>query len=92
MFDEIVPVDSKSLMVIDILLVSCMSSRHKRVLDESINLWNRTFGRAENLEYSDDLRRALLKLRCVAELQLPGFPDQDETEVCWHLLLYSEIR
>ena len=44
-------------------------------------MWNRTFGCAGALEYSDELRRALLKLKPVTDIDVPEFPDQAIEEV-----------
>lgn len=46
-------------------------------MNESIGLWNCTFGNAEFLEYRDDLRIALSKLKSVTEMKLPNFPEDD---------------
>ena len=44
-------------------------------------MWNRTFGCSEALEYPDDLRKTLVKLRLVTEIRLPGLPELLEAEV-----------
>lgn len=44
-------------------------------------MWNRTFGSVESLEYPDDLRPTLSKLKTVTDLQLPGFAESEAEEV-----------
>ena len=44
-------------------------------------MWNRTFGAADSLQYSEGLRKVLLKLRDATDIQLPGFPDIGDGEV-----------
>ena len=63
------------------LLSSCLRSRHKPILNQSILMWNRTFGAANSLEYPERLQKVLLKLRGVTDIQLPGFPDLGDSEV-----------
>ena len=69
--------DSALLTSIQDLIVSGLTSRHQAILNQSIELWNCTFGKADFLEYRDDLRTALIKLRSVTEMQLPNFPADD---------------
>ncbi|SLM33787.1 Telomere-associated protein Rif1, N-terminal [Lasallia pustulata] len=73
--------DSKLLQVLETLIVSCLRSRHKSIVNESLALWNRTFGTAKHLEYSNDLRAALLRLRSITEVFVPGRSEEDEVEV-----------
>ncbi len=67
--------------------MSSLTSRHQAILNQSIELWNCTFGNADFLEYRDDLRTALAKLRSVTDMQLPNFPE-DDIEVCTPKLFY----
>lgn len=73
--------DSTLLQLLENLMVSSLRSRHKSIINESIALWNRKFGVAEHLEYSDDLRAALLKLRSVTDILVPGLSEEDNIEV-----------
>ena len=73
--------DSTLLQILETLVVSSLRSRHKSILNESIALWNRSFGVAEQLEYSDSLRAALLKVRSVTEILIPGLSEEDDIEV-----------
>ena len=75
--------DNSLLRSIGDLIVSSLTSRHQAILNRSIRLWDSTFGNADFLEYRDDLRIALVKLRTVAEMQLPNFPEDDiEVSTC----------
>ena len=73
--------DSTMLQLLETLMVSSLRSRHKSIVNESIALWNRTFGVAEYLEYSDGLRAALLRVRSVTEILVPGLSEEDDIEV-----------
>lgn len=44
-------------------------------------MWNRTFGAAEHLEYSVDLRAALLRIRSITEILVPGLSEENDIEV-----------
>ena len=62
-------------------MVASFRSRHKSVVNESIAMWNNTFGIEDTLEYPEDLRVILQKLRSVTELRLPSFPERTGEEV-----------
>ena len=62
-------------------MVAIFRSRHKSVVNESIAMWNNTFGTEDTLEYPEDLRTILQKLRSVTELRLPSFPERNGEEV-----------
>ena len=62
-------------------MISSLSSRHRSILNDAIVLWNGTFGTAETLEYSENLRKVLSRLNKVTELQLPTFPQEADSEV-----------
>ena len=63
------------------LLLSGLRSRHRSIANDSLEMWNRTFGCAESLEYPDELRTLLTKLQPVTDLILPTFPDTEDGEV-----------
>ena len=72
------------------LFISCFKSLHRSVLNESILLWNHTVGTADSLDYPQDMQKVLMKLKGATNIQLPGFPDVEDTEVsftCQHLAL-----
>lgn len=73
--------DNTLLQLLENLMVSSFRSRHKSIVNESIMMWNRTFGAAEHLEYSADLRAAVLRLRSITEILVPGLPEENDIEV-----------
>lgn len=75
-------VDGGLLSTIETLIISSLRSRHKAILNQSILLWNRTFGSVDVLEYPNALRPVLLRLRTLTDLDLPNFTVDDDTEVC----------
>ena len=68
-------IDDNLLLILETLIISSLRSRQKAVVKESIMMWDRTFGTAEYLQYSDVLRPILRKLRMLTEISLPSFPD-----------------
>ena len=52
-------------------------------------LWNQTFGCAQALEYPEDLRKILQRLRSMTDIQLPTFPEADDDEVFLVKVLYE---
>lgn len=79
-------VDNSFLLSIQGLMASSLRSRHKSILNKSVLLWNRTFGSVESLDYPEELQTVLRKLKSIVDIQLPGFPDVDDDEVCTILL------
>lgn len=75
------------MLVLESLIVSSLRSRQRTVVNRAIQMWNRTFGAAEHLEYPDALRPVLLKLRKLTDLFLPSFPDMGDSEVSTMILL-----
>ena len=73
--------NTRFLFSIQELMVASFRSRHKSVVNESIAMWNKTFGIEDTLEYPEDLRTILQKLRSVTELRLPSFPERYGEEV-----------
>lgn len=64
------------------LLLSGLESKHRAIANAAIRLWNATFADCEdNLEYPPRIQAALLRLRRVADLQLPFFPESAESEI-----------
>ena len=72
---------SSTLLKHQYLLLSSLRSRHKSIANDSLDMWNRTFGSAESLEYPDELHLLLTKLQPVTDLILPTFPDNEGDEV-----------
>ena len=72
----------KLLADLEILICSGLESKHRTIVNSSIQLWNSTFGASqEKLIFSPKLKDALLRLRPIAELQLSWFPESLESEV-----------
>ncbi|KAG8533212.1 uncharacterized protein KY384_001995 [Bacidia gigantensis] len=81
---ERVSESSNSLLQrIHFLIDSGLRSRHKVFLSYAVTMWNQTFGCEESLDYPDDLRKTLLKIRSITDIDVPGLPEessqQDET-------------
>ena len=73
--------NTRFLFSIQELMVASFRSRHKSIVNESIAMWNNTFGIEDTLEYPEDLRIILQKLRSITELRLPSFPKRNSEEV-----------
>lgn len=63
------------------ILAAALESRHKYIVSSAIELWNQRFGVLENIEYPDEVSKALARLRSSANLLLPNFPDITDSEV-----------
>ena len=63
------------------ILAAALESRHKYIVSRAIELWNQRFGVLENIEYPDEVVKALARLRTSANLLLPNFPDVANSEV-----------
>ncbi|KAH0537494.1 hypothetical protein FGG08_005712 [Glutinoglossum americanum] len=63
-------------------LISCgLGSRRKAIANATAELWNSTFGLQETLDYPLKVKNALQRLRPIADLQLPTFPESAEDEI-----------
>lgn len=82
-------IDSQLLSILSILITSGLDGRHEAIMDESIMLWNSTFGLIENLEYPNTLQPILLKLGTVTRIYLPNIPKNDSIEVCQRFSLFG---
>ncbi|KAL8642562.1 MAG: hypothetical protein Q9228_000749 [Teloschistes exilis] len=69
------------LQSLEDLIVAGFRSRQRVIVNDMITTWNKTFGQADNLEYPAALRTILTKLRPVVDLELPGFVDDEKTEI-----------
>lgn len=64
------------------LFLSGLESKHRTIVNGAIRLWNATFADCtESLDYPPKIKSALLRLRPVADLQLPFFPESTETDI-----------
>ena len=79
--ERFVVLDTRSLLSMQELLIAGFRSRHKSIVNKAIAMWNSTFGSKDDLEYPEGLRNILQKLKFVAELRLPNFPDMTVGEV-----------
>ncbi|KAL8700522.1 MAG: hypothetical protein Q9224_000927 [Gallowayella concinna] len=84
--------DNSCLSMLQDLVISGFRSRHKRVVNEWITTWNQTFARAETLEYPPSLRIVLKKLRPTIDIELPGFVDEEESEIMSSPFNYVESQ
>lgn len=73
--------ESSLLASVSDLLVAGLRSRHEAIVNDFIILWNQTFAKAEALEYPAALHHVLRKIRSRVDIELPGFVDNEETEV-----------
>ncbi|KAL8809045.1 MAG: hypothetical protein Q9200_003773 [Gallowayella weberi] len=73
--------DSSCLSMLQYLITSGFRSRHKRVVNEWIIIWNQTFAGAKTLEYPVVLQIVLKKLRPTVDIELPGFVEEEESEI-----------
>lgn len=75
------PPNNASLGSIQVLMTSSLGSRHRAIVSDAISLWNRTFGFADQLDYSHSLRMILARLRFISDIELPNFPEVDGVDV-----------
>lgn len=75
-------IDSQLLSNIEPLIAASLRSTQKRIVNESIQTWNETFGIVDCLEYPEGLRLILLKLRARTNILLPNFPEGMDSDVC----------
>jgi len=81
-FIESVPDSSSQFLAsIQTLVASSLRSRHKSILNDAISMWNHTFGCADTLEYPENLRKHLKKLKAGVDIELPGFVEDEGDEV-----------
>ncbi|TAQ88451.1 hypothetical protein B7494_g3220 [Chlorociboria aeruginascens] len=79
---SIIPVGKKTqthtkiLSDLEIMISSGLTSKHRTIVNSTVRMWNLLFGVCEDgLVYPDKVKDALLRLRPIADLQLPFFPD-----------------
>ena len=81
--------DSKHLSAIETLFLAGLSSRHKSIANQSINLWNHTFGASTDMEYSESLRKKLSRLNRHADIAMQKSNIEEDLEVG---VAMSELR
>jgi hypothetical protein len=74
--------DNGLLRSLEILICSGLESKHKHTVSAMVTLWNSTFGKESDLEYPPRLTEAILRLRPIADIRLPSFPNHHRNEVC----------
>lgn len=64
------------------LICSGLESKHKYIVNKSIQLWNSVFGDCrDGLEYPELVKAALLRLRPFTDIQLPSLHESVESEL-----------
>jgi hypothetical protein len=72
---------TKVLGELEPLICSGLESKHKYIVNKSIQLWNSVFGDCrDGLEYPELVKAALLRLRPIADIQLPSLHESMESE------------
>ncbi|KAI9715454.1 MAG: hypothetical protein M1812_005930 [Candelaria pacifica] len=84
--------DSTLLKTLEELVACGLSSRRRVILTASIKYWNSTFGQEEALLYPAKVQSALAKLRSVAEIQLPTFPETSQDQATETPLRFSDTQ
>jgi hypothetical protein len=74
--------DNGILRSLETLICSGFESKHKRIVSAIVTVWNSTFGSEPDLEYPPRVTEAILRLRPIADIRLPSFPDHHRNEVC----------
>ncbi|KAE9367261.1 hypothetical protein N431DRAFT_385492 [Stipitochalara longipes BDJ] len=73
---------TKILSELEPLICSGLESKHKSIVNNSIKLWNSVFGDCKvGLEYPELIKAALLRLRPLADIQMPSFAESLESEL-----------
>ncbi|KAL8674339.1 MAG: hypothetical protein Q9168_001268 [Polycauliona sp. 1 TL-2023] len=72
--------DSKFLSMLQDLFTAGFGSRHRRVVNSMITMWDHTFATAVSLQYPVELQAVFTKLRRTVDLELPGFIEDGEPE------------
>lgn len=67
--------DSTILHKLALLICAGCESKHRSIASTTVQMWNATFGLQERLQYPDEVANALRRLRLVADLSLPEFPE-----------------
>ena len=68
------PINGVLLKALTDLILAGLNSTHRPIVNSTIELWNKSFGQLNELEYPESLVPVLSKLRTMVELELPSFP------------------
>ncbi|KAF4312841.1 hypothetical protein GTA08_BOTSDO11929 [Botryosphaeria dothidea] len=72
--------DTMSLKILEALIVAGLRSRRQRIANRTIEMWNKTFGAQDSLEYPPLVEERLRRIRLVADLRLPEFPESSDND------------
>lgn len=81
--------DESLLLHLEILITAGFVSRRRSIVNLSIALWNKTFGKQESLRYPSRLEKALRRLGTSVELCLPSLEPRDEDIVSIVVMLIN---
>lgn len=73
--------DNHMLKALEVLLNAGLRSKRQRIVNRTIEMWNKTFGAQNDLAYPRIIEKSLRRLRPIVDLRLPGFPDDPSDEV-----------
>ncbi|OJD36610.1 telomere length regulator protein [Diplodia corticola] len=72
--------DTRLLKALAALITAGLRSERQRIVNRTVEMWNRSFGSQTELQYPADVEKGLRRLRPIVELGLPGFPDPPSDE------------
>ena len=75
------------MKALDSLIAAGLNSSHRTVVNVTLEFWNDTFGKLDSLTYPPAVLLALRRIRPLAELELPTFPDRFDDEVSTYFSL-----
>ncbi|PWW76698.1 hypothetical protein C7212DRAFT_357631 [Tuber magnatum] len=84
--------DGKILSDLATLIKCGLECRLKPIVNLSVKSWNLTFGEQESIIYPKRVRGALKRLRPIADLKLPSFPDELEDDIILTPPQFSESQ
>jgi hypothetical protein len=73
--------DTALLSEFGVIITAGLGSTHKSIVQKAVTFWNSTFGKQAMLEYPPGLKDVLSRLRPIADLELPSFPESNEPTV-----------
>ncbi|CAG5125980.1 unnamed protein product, partial [Candidula unifasciata] len=87
------PYDSEFLNNLSPLLEATLEHSRRNIRNQSLTLWNTTFGRMTGLEYPSSLKNTVMKVKETRNIILPGCFSNDEAVVAETTMLqtYSQL-
>ncbi|KAK6003058.1 hypothetical protein QM012_000903 [Aureobasidium pullulans] len=73
------PSNKTLLKALDELFAAGLNSTHRDIINLTVSFWNTTFGQLDSLEYPSQVEQAMRRLQPLVELDLPTFPENDDT-------------